>query len=79
MSGFRTNQTINMPCVDGVSITHGSPRSHIWSLAADRDEPVKDCPCEAGGESAPPFVGDNLIYYCNLGITILNIHGESCI
>ena len=63
--GFRTNQTINVPYVDGVSITHGSPRSHIWSLAAGRDEPFKDCPCEVGGESAPPFVGGN--YYCESG------------
>ena len=63
--GFRSDQTIDEPYVDGVSITHGSPRSHIWTLAADRDEYFNDCPCEAGGESAPPFVRDN--YYCESG------------
>ena len=63
--GFRTDQTINMAYVDGVSITHGNPRSHIWTFAADRDEAFKDCPYEAGSESAPPFVEDN--YYCESG------------
>ena len=37
--------------VEGVSITHGQPRSHIWTLAAGvtegtyRSGPGPDCPC----------------------------------
>ena len=58
---------INQPYVDGVSITHGNPRLHIWTLAAgisENDKSGRGCPCE-GGRSAPSFVGDN--YYCESG------------
>ena len=58
--------------VDGVSITYGSPRSHIWTYAAGHSEEVStidprvDCPCShAGGTPAPNYVGDN--YYCESG------------
>ena len=61
---FHSLMTINQPYVEGVSITHGSPRSHIWTLAADLRENFNGCPCE-GGESPPPFVGTN--YYCESG------------
>ena len=63
--GFHSSQTIDEPYVEGVSITHGSQRSHIWTLAADIRETGSGCPCEAGGESAPLFVGSN--YYCESG------------
>ena len=55
---------INQAYVDGVSITHGTPRSHIWTFTADRSEANDGCPCQ-GGESAPPFVRNN--YYCESG------------
>ena len=61
--GLRSS-TINEPYVEGVSITHGSPRSHIWTLAADLSEAVVGCPCEGGG-STPAFVGNN--FYCESG------------
>ncbi len=33
--GFRTlEHTIDQAYVDGLSVTHGSPRQHIWSFAA---------------------------------------------
>ena len=48
----------------GVSITHGSPRSHIWTLAADWREANNNCLCK-GDRSAPAFVGNN--YYCESG------------
>ena len=50
---FRSTYTVNQPYVDGVSITHGSPRSHIWTLAAHGSESNNGCPCE-GSPSAPP-------------------------
>jgi hypothetical protein len=56
--------TINEFYVDGVSITHGSPRLHIWTFAAEGSESLTKCPCE-GGPSAPPFVRDN--YFCESG------------
>ena len=58
--------SIDESYVDGVSITHGSPRSHIWTFAGDRSENNDDCPCK-GGLSAPPFVEDN--YYCESAYT----------
>ena len=62
--GFHTSTSINGAYVEGVSITHGSPRSHIWTLAADLSETGAGCPCE-GGTSPPLFVGNN--YYCESG------------
>ena len=62
--GFHSTQSIDMAYVEGVSITHGSPRSHIWSLTADLYESQAGCPCE-GGPIPPPFVGNN--YYCESG------------
>ena len=47
--------------VEGVSITHGSPRSYIWTFVVEISEAGTECPCE-GGPSALAFVGDN--YYC---------------
>ena len=52
--------TINKPYVDGVSITHGSPRQHIWTLAATSNGPY--CPCE-NVPSVPSFIGDD--YFCD--------------
>ena len=64
---FHSSGTVIQPYADGISITHGNPRSHIWTLAAglsENDESGSGCPCE-GGPSAPSFVGDN--YYCESG------------
>ena len=57
--------------MDGVSITHGSPRNHIWSYVAGATETSlshghANCPCATAGAVRPPlFVGDN--YYCESG------------
>lgn len=64
--------SIDDPYVDGVSVTHGHPRSHIWTLAAGETEgfyrfgPGPDCPCSrSGATQAPDYVGNN--YYCESG------------
>ena len=64
---FHSSDSINEAYVDGVSITHGSPRSHIWTLAADVSETGNTlCPCDNNSISNPPsFVGNN--YYCESG------------
>ena len=56
--------TIDQPYIDGVSITHGSPRQHIWTLAATRR--VSKCPCPTGHnfDEFPQYVGDD--YYCDV-------------
>ena len=60
--------TIDDPYLDGISVTYGHPRKHIWSLGAAwtgyRDEHYQGlCPCTRGKGAPPPkFVGDN--YFC---------------
>ena len=64
--------TINSYYVDGVSITYGSPRMHIWTLAigrSDEETGSSGCPCLNAGTaqfSSPPFVGQN--YFCESGM-----------
>ena len=60
--------------VDGVSLTHGNPRQHIWTFAAAHDEvgaiPRTYCPCintSLSAQATPPpaFVGND--YFCDTG------------
>jgi hypothetical protein len=63
--------------VDGVMITHGEPRQHIWTFTGDADEagafPGNNCDCNKGGRtlpdgraSQPPdFIGND--YFCDTG------------
>ena len=61
--------------VDGVSLTHGTPRQHIWTFAATKDEvsssrPKTSCPCISAdinrlSANIPSFIGDN--YFCDTG------------
>ena len=65
--------TIDSNYVSGMSITHGeSPRKHIWTFAAARDETRSDylaCPCTITDSpytgSVPPFIGND--YFCDTG------------
>ena len=59
---------INGYYIDGISLTHGSPRKHIWSFIAGVRENFNPsyCPCGTSGpKSAPSFVGTD--YYCESG------------
>ena len=63
--------TIDSAYVSGVSLTHGSPRQHIWTFAAGVSEvqPTWEdaCPCDASIDiSIPPFVGGD--YFCESGV-----------
>ena len=53
------SQTIDEAYVDGISITYGNPRQHLFTYAAAYT--FDDCPCR-GGATGPAFVEDN--YYC---------------
>ena len=68
------NRSINSIYVDGVSLTHGNPRQHIWTFATSRDEvgtlPSTNCPCTNTNQAAqatppPAFVGND--YFCDTG------------
>ena len=62
--------TIDSAYVSGVSLTHGSPRQHIWTFAAGSYETDNDydaCPCDASiSIRIPPFVGGD--YFCESGV-----------
>ena len=62
-------RSINGPYVDGVSITYGSPRKHIWTYAIGHSEIPQqgsNCPCfDYAGNLPPSFVHNN--YYCESG------------
>ena len=58
-------EVIDSHYVDGISLTHGSQRQHIWTFAAARDED-QTCNCSGTeGDSPPEFVGQD--YFCEAG------------
>ena len=64
--------TVDGNYVEGVSITHGNPRRHIWTFAAAADEQQANpftCPCTKTNTTytgvVPPFVGND--YFCDTG------------
>ena len=58
-----TNENINSAYVDGVSLTHGNPRQHIWTFAAaGRMDGICD-PCR--DEPRPASVGSD--FFCDSG------------
>ena len=63
---FTCNESIDSYYVDGLSVTHGSPRNHIRTFAA-RLNNESSCPCTYpyAGPPAPPFVGEN--FFCEAG------------
>ena len=70
--------TIDSAYVSGVSLTHGSPRQHIWTFAAgaseDRPTWVDACPCDATiNIRIPPFVGGD--YFCESGANSGSVSG----
>ena len=65
----RRIHTLEEVYIDGVSITHGSPRQHIWSFIASHDEGqpgCHGCPCYTQFTGTRvPFIGDN--FFCDSG------------
>ena len=68
--------SIDEPYVDGVSVTYGDPRKHIWTFAGGISETIafsvetSSCPCALNGtgirlQQPPAFVGNN--YFCESG------------
>ena len=72
--GFVGVTDINSHYVEGIAITYGNPRHHIWSYAAGLSDDgnfhggIYNCPCaKYPGRAPPDFVGQD--YYCESGIT----------
>ena len=71
-NAFQTSvESIDEPYVDGVSITLGDLRKHVWTYAtgvsdSSTQDPSRNCPCAAiRGPDPPSFVSDH--YYCESG------------
>ena len=63
--GFRSGNVDDI-YADGLSITHGSPRQHIWTYVIGHTDTGGSCPCARTPEgTTPSFVGSN--YYCESG------------
>ncbi len=75
--GYNTeSRGINAQYVSGLSFTHGTPRTHIWTFAAglyqanssDTSVINERCPCNQGNTyGSPPFVGND--YFCESGVS----------
>ena len=69
-----SNPSLNNGYVEGISITLGNPRKHVWTYAVGLSDDgnygsgAHNCPCAIHQGRAPPsFVGDH--YYCESGNT----------
>ena len=70
-TGHAQHVDINSYYVDGVSITFGNPRKHIWTLMAGLQEHNNNdngrftCPCQQGSQQSAnlqSFIGND--YFC---------------
>ena len=69
---YTTSRSLDGVYVDGISITTGSPRKHVWTyvvgLSDDHNYTQLNCPCaKTPGPDPPPYVGSH--YYCESGNT----------
>ena len=73
------SNNINGAYIDGVSITRGSPREHVWSYISGISSitnSIYSCPCNTGAASnnkVQQFVGEH--YYCESGNNNNNVNG----
>ena len=66
-----TGRSIDRYYACGVSVTHGTPRNHIWTFVAGHSEgnrgATDSCPCDSTRTiTIPQFVGND--YFCESGI-----------
>ena len=71
VSNRAQKNNLNSYYLDGISITRGSPRQHVWSLmvglfenSVPRRSDMSNCPC-ATGSPVQSFIGNN--YFCESG------------
>ena len=67
-----SGKTINDVYIDGISITHGSPRRHLWSFAANYYEQWSRtqnhiCPCARRDPDNSKWYIPDFDYYCESG------------
>ena len=74
------SQTIDQVYVDGIGLTYGSPRKHIWTFMAQVQDNVVHggykgyiCPCANGSTKKPQsFIGKD--YFCESGNNVNKSH-----
>ena len=76
LENLNRSQSIDGTYVDGVSLTYGAPRQHIWTFANALDEfphinlYTSKCPCTNVTEirpiSVPTYIGND--YFCETGV-----------
>ena len=72
LESVNSPQTIDGAYVDGVSLTYGNPRQHIWTFAAalQEIENIYSCPCTDINQEVditiPSYVGND--YFCETGV-----------
>ena len=82
-NGNPQRNNLNSFYVDGVSITRGSPRQHVWTFVASGATSifaggVYNCPCSPGSsQQVPLFIGSN--YYCESGSGDPLWDGQGCV
>ena len=70
MDAFINGGSIDTHYAEGVLITNGNPRRHLWTYVVSTTETrAQTCPCSTRGSSShwriPAFVGSD--YYCESG------------
>ena len=64
-------EDIDSAYAHGVSITHGSPRQHIWTFVAgqaeDMSNSIANCPCASADAKPPPSIVGN-DFFCETGV-----------
>ena len=71
---FISSTSVDSTYVDGVSLTHGRPRQHIWTFVAAHDEVgssrSSNCPCintNKADQARPPPATVGNDYFCDTG------------
>ena len=78
---FSNSPSLDNGYVDGMSITVGNPRKHVWTYAVglsvdgDFTDGIRNCPCARNRGIAPlSFVGEH--FYCESGNTGGFVHSQ---
>ena len=71
--------TVDSQYLDGLSLTHGPPRQHVWSFAAGVHDASTDrfgCPCNTGSTESVvgTFIGTD--YFCDTAASAITDHPE---
>lgn len=73
---FQGPNDINMAYVDGVSLTYGNPRQHLWTFVGSNTSAVSWCPCSTGSTTTPfDFIGQD--YFCESGTNMQIVPGTT--